>query len=227
MGALVIARLKMFDWRSPVPLFAVAVVHLFFFWVVAMALSHAQYQPPVMKEIVARLIAPPSVAPDAPVIEPPRPKPVTPVRQPKPLPSKPVVTPKVEMPPIDSAPRESAISAPAAPEPPAAQVAQAAAPEESAVVTAPQFDVSYLNNPKPTYPALSRRMGEQGKVVLRVSVSVEGLPTDVRLEASSGFPRLDDAAIRAVRNWRFTPARQGNKPVSASVLVPVRFQQDG
>ncbi|HVK95109.1 MAG TPA: energy transducer TonB [Noviherbaspirillum sp.] len=131
------------------------------------------------------------------------------------------------MPPIDSAPRESAISAPAAPEPPAAQVAQAAAPEESAVVTAPQFDVSYLNNPKPTYPALSRRMGEQGKVVLRVSVSVEGLPTDVRLEASSGFPRLDDAAIRAVRNWRFTPARQGNKPVSASVLVPVRFQQDG
>jgi periplasmic protein TonB len=70
-------------------------------------------------------------------------------------------------------------------------------------------------------------MGEQGKVVLRVSVSAEGLPTDVRVETSSGFPRLDDAAIRAVRTWRFTPAKQSGKSVSASVLVPVSFQQGG
>lgn len=90
-------------------------------------------------------------------------------------------------------------------------------------VTAPRFDAAYLNNPAPTYPPLSRRLGEQGRVLVRVFVNPNGAPTKVQLRESSGHPRLDAAAEEAVRGWRFVPARRGDEPVGAWVLVPITF----
>jgi protein TonB len=94
----------------------------------------------------------------------------------------------------------------------------------SAAVTQPQFDAEYLNNPKPGYPAVSRRLGEEGQVLLRVLVSTQGRPEQIQLLRSSGFPRLDDAAKAAVAQWRFVPARVGSVATAAWVQVPVSFQ---
>ena len=66
-------------------------------------------------------------------------------------------------------------------------------------------------------------MGEEGRVILRVLVNERGLPDDVQLRTSSGFSRLDSVALETVRQWKFVPARRGDTPVSAWVLVPISF----
>jgi protein TonB len=87
----------------------------------------------------------------------------------------------------------------------------------------PRFGAAYLNNPAPTYPPLSRRTGEQGRVLLKVLVSENGLAESVQLDSSSGYEKLDRAAMEAVKKWSFVPAKRSNQPVSAYVLVPVKF----
>jgi periplasmic protein TonB len=106
-----------------------------------------------------------------------------------------------------------------------APVAPAPAPAASSEPepTAPRFDAAYLNNPPPAYPPLSRRLGEEGRVMLRVFVDPTGAPVQVELRASSGHRRLDAAAEAAVRRWRFVPARRGEQPVGGWVLVPIAF----
>ncbi len=81
----------------------------------------------------------------------------------------------------------------------------------------------YLRNPKPGYPAASRRLGEQGTVFLRVFVTVAGEAKRVELKTTSGYPRLDRAALESVQNWKFVPAKRDDRPVDAWVLVPIRF----
>lgn len=93
-------------------------------------------------------------------------------------------------------------------------------------VTGPRFDADYLDNPKPAYPPLSRRMGEEGKAVLRVFVDASGRPGKLEIQHSSGFPRLDQAALQAVAQWHFVPARQGGEALAAWVLVPLVFRLD-
>ena len=90
-------------------------------------------------------------------------------------------------------------------------------------VTPPRFDAAYLDNPAPSYPALARRTREEGRVLLRVLVSADGRAQTVDLARSSGSERLDDAAIEAVRRWRFVPARRGDENIAAHVHVPVVF----
>ncbi len=99
----------------------------------------------------------------------------------------------------------------------------AAAPAPPAPLVAARFDADYLHNPKPVYPPLSRRQGEEGKVLLKVRVSAKGDALDVALAKSSGFPRLDNAAIDAVSRWRFVPAKRGDETVDSSVVVPITF----
>ncbi len=95
-----------------------------------------------------------------------------------------------------------------------------------ATVTAAKYDAAYLNNPKPSYPPLSRRLGEEGKVLLKVRITREGLPSTVDLEKSSSFERLDNAARQAVSRWRFVPAKRGDEAIEASVVVPIVFRLD-
>ena len=99
-----------------------------------------------------------------------------------------------------------------------------AAAETRAVLSTPSnMGASYLNNPAPAYPELSRRTGEQGQVLLRVLVDINGKPSVVELRASSGSGRLDRAALDAVRHWKFVPATQGGEMIAAWVTVPVVF----
>ena len=104
--------------------------------------------------------------------------------------------------------------------------AAAPAPPPPPVVSAARFDAAYLQNPRPNYPPASRRLGEEGKVLLRVRVSAEGQPAAVDLEKSSSFERLDEAARQAVARWRFVPARRGDEAIEATVVVPVVFRLD-
>jgi protein TonB len=148
-------------------------------------------------------------------------KPTLRQEQPPPIKQKPVqrvlATPQpapVEVPTSPPPERRSAVES--TPEPPASTSA--------AEVIPPQFDANYLNNPKPPYPSLSRRLGEEGVVLLRVYVSQAGQPEQVLLAKSSGYERLDASALQAVAGWKFVPARQGKIGIAAWVQVPVSFQ---
>lgn len=117
----------------------------------------------------------------------------------------------------------TAAAAPAPPAPPAPVPAR----EAPVPVVAPRFDAAYLANPIPEYPRISRRMGEEGRVMLRVHVGADGKPLEVTIAKSSGYPRLDEIARDTVlRSWRFVPARQGDQAVAGTVRVPIDFTLD-
>ncbi|MDR2625069.1 MAG: energy transducer TonB [Zoogloeaceae bacterium] len=89
--------------------------------------------------------------------------------------------------------------------------------------TEARFDAAYLKNPKPPYPATSRRLREEGTVHLRVRVLPSGEADQVEIQRSSGFSRLDDSAYKTVLAWRFVPGRQGGEAIISWVVVPIRF----
>lgn len=82
----------------------------------------------------------------------------------------------------------------------------------------------YLMTPKPNYPKAARKRKMEGLVLVAVAVSTDGLPSEIEVEQGSGFDMLDQAAIAAVKGWRFTPARKGDKPVASRVQVPIVFK---
>jgi protein TonB len=92
---------------------------------------------------------------------------------------------------------------------PPTPVAAVPGPATPAAVSAARFDAAYLQNPQPPYPSMSRRLGEEGKVLLKVRVLPDGNPASVDVEKSSSFGRLDEAARQAVARWRFVPAKRG------------------
>jgi periplasmic protein TonB len=119
--------------------------------------------------------------------------------------------------------RPAQVEAPSPP-PPAPSMAAAQVPVP---VTQPIFAADYLDNPSPPYPPVSRRLREEGRVLLRVLVNPGGRADDVQVQSSSGFARLDDAARDTVRQWKFVPAKHGAEAVSAWVLIPVSFKLEG
>ncbi|WP_240327690.1 energy transducer TonB [Dechloromonas sp. HYN0024] len=151
-----------------------------------------------------------------------KPEPAKPLPPPKSPPRKqPVAQPQPVLAVASPAVTSSFAVAPQPPAPPPQPVV--AAPPAPLAVVAARFDADYLHNPKPVYPALSRRMNEEGKVLLKVRVSAQGTALDVAISKSSGFPRLDAAAVDAVGRWRFVPARRGDEAVDSSVIVPITF----
>jgi len=105
-----------------------------------------------------------------------------------------------------------------------APAAASSAGESGPAVPGPYSPAGYQDNPSPEYPALARRLRQQGTSILRVWVSALGLPEQVKLKETSGSRILDQAALEAVRQWRFAPARRGANPVSSWVEVPVTFR---
>jgi periplasmic protein TonB len=85
-------------------------------------------------------------------------------------------------------------------------------------------EVRLLSGAQPDYPSGSRIRSEEGVVIVRITVTPYGTIGDVQLEKSSGYARLDEAALKAVRAWRFAPARRGSEAIASSVLVPVKFE---
>jgi protein TonB len=154
------------------------------------------------------------LAPVAPV-----PQPQQPADKPEP---KPQPDPKQKAKAVPKPVEQSAASTMPSSAPPTTTVVADAAPELEPIV-AVRFDADYLNNPSPKYPALSRRLREQGVVMVRVHVLSDGLPQTVELKSTSGSERLDQAALDAVRQWRFVPAKRGSEAIAAWVVVPISF----
>lgn len=154
----------------------------------------------------------------------PRPKPERkPVEQPQARPVSapaPVAEPAVEPPREAAAPAESPTAAPIAPMPPAVAVQPAAEP----AIEPPRHNAAYLSNPPPPYPLAARRRGIEGTVLVRAEVSAGGECLRVELKKTSGAEILDQAALRAVKGWRFVPAKRGSQALVAWVEVPITFK---
>ena len=149
-------------------------------------------------------------------------------RKPLPAEAPPPVARALPPPPmVSESTAVSPITAPPAPPPAPEVVAESTIASEPPPVIPPRFNADYLQNPAPAYPALARRMHEQGRVLIRVLVSIDGLPERIELKTSSGFTRLDHSALETIRNWKFVPARQGEQKVAAWVVVPITFTLDG
>jgi protein TonB len=157
-----------------------------------------------------------------PVVEPPKP--------PKPKPvhhrPRPVEKPKIIAAPVES-PSPSPIVVPAPPPPPPEPIALAPTPEPVVVVAPPVFNAAYLQNPAPPSPSLSRKLGEQGRVILRVLVNPNGSADKVQLQTSSGYARLDESARETIARWKFVPAKRGSESVADWVLIPINFRLNG
>ena len=163
---------------------------------------------------VERVVVP-EPAPERAIEIPPPPPPQSITEVPVPPPPAPVVVAAPEPQPITPAPA------------PAPQVVQTPQEPEEITMTSQMLSAIYLRNPKPSYPNLSRRLSEQGTVLLRVFVTLAGDAAKVELKESSGFSRLDHAALDAVQNWKFVPAKRGEQPVAAWVVVPIKFSLKG
>jgi protein TonB len=165
------------------------------------------------------------VAPPKPAVPPP---PTAPVRiksapQKKPQPKPKLKVPQIVQTPDEFAPTEQVFTQ--APLLPAANPAEqnARTKTDPAPIVDPDYRASYAHNPAPTYPTAAQSRGWQGKVLLRVLVSAEGLSETVSIEQSSGYDILDESALEAVKKWQFTPAMQGETALASTVLVPIIF----
>ncbi len=78
--------------------------------------------------------------------------------------------------------------------------------------------------PDPIYPKAALDQGLEGAVTLTVTVGPNGEVQDVTVSSSSGHASLDQAAVRAVKRWTFTPGMQKGKPAAGKIKVPFRFQ---
>lgn len=187
-------------------------------------------------EVIAELIEPPRPAVAPPPPEPAKPR-VSHKAAPLPLPvpapmTRPVPAPERPAPaaaPVADLPASSersadVVQAPAHPAPAtAAPAAIVAAPPAPPVVTPPSSDAAYLQNPAPAYPAMSRRLREQGKVVVDVLIGADGSAQQARLKHSSGYDRLDQAALETVQRWRYVPGRKGGVAMAMWFSVPINF----
>jgi protein TonB len=210
---------------------AVVVLHVGFIWALQSGLLMRAVEVIVPAEVLAQFIQP-----SAPKVTPKTPKtPITPIT-PMPLtPPKPVTRAEAKAPapqPLAIAeltPLSNTSNAPtgvttAQPVHIAAAVAVApVAPPAQPAIQLPSSDASYLQNPTPPYPALSRRLNEQGKTTVRVMIGIDGLPQRAEIAKSSGFDRLDQAAMATVMRWRYVPGKRGGTAEAMWFNVPINW----
>ena len=220
--------------RSPVAIAsAVVLLHVGGLAALQSGLLVRAYELVVPVEMLSQIIEPPKPLPLVP--PPPAPPPPEPVRlnkavmlppapqplaiaDPTPAPNAPIVTPAppAPLPPITA--QVAAAPSPAPATPPAAPPAPPAPKVEL-----PRSDADHLNNPVPPYPPVSKRLGEEGTSVVRIYVGADGLPQKAELRTSSGFERLDAAALAAVMKWRFKPGTRGGVAEPMWILQPIPF----
>lgn len=218
----------------------VVVLHGSAWWFFQQSRPAPVITPPEIPEMTVELTSPAPPAP--PVEEPPPPPPppepeapqededavkeppLKPVEKPKPIEKpKPVVKPKPVQKPQPPKPAPPAPAAPAVPAAPTAPAAPAAAPgpiKETAAVSG----LASLGNPPPQYPALALRRNWEGSVGLKIKVLPNGRAGSVEVIKSSGKQALDDAAVDAVRNWKFVPAKRGDTPIEGFATQTIAFK---
>ena len=217
--------------RTPVIITSVVLFHIAALWalhagllqrvvevvVPVMAISQAEPPPPPPKP------PEPVKPPEPPKLTPP-PKTQQPVMTPPPTPQP--LAPATPEPPAVLAASTAAVTAPvvpaaAAPAPP--PPALPPAPAAPAKVELPSSKADYLHNPPPDYPRMSKRLGEQGKVVLKVLIGADGAAQKVELVTSSGFERLDKSALDAAMRWRYVPGKRGGVAEAMWYQIPIQF----
>lgn len=211
--------------RNAVIASGVVLFHVAALWALQSGLLRRAAEVIIPVEILSELIEPPKPAelppPPPPPPEPKRqitktPPPPRPqaIREPRPTPAPNAPTGSVEPPPPPAPP-----APPAPPEPPAPPPAAPAPPS----VQLPSSNADYLQNPKPVYPAMSKRLGEQGKTIVRVLIGVDGLPKQASIRTSSGYERLDEAARTAVMSWRYVPGKRNGVVEPMEFNVPINW----
>jgi protein TonB len=195
----------------------VVLIHVLFIWVLASGLGSKVVEV-VIGPVETRLI---EELPDE--EEPPPPPPE--FDTPPPYVPPPEISIEI---PVDTGP-STAISnvtseRPVAAPPPVA--APAPKPAEPKVVrTPPSTQGRGARVTRPEYPPASRRAGEEGTVMLKAFVTESGKPGQVEVVKSSGFPKLDEAAVKEVeRNWRFVPGKEDGKPAAMWHTFAVTFR---
>ena len=211
--------------RNTLIVSSVVFFHLALLWAVQSGLMRRASEVIVPAEVVVEFIEP-----MAPKETPPRPVPLQPVMVKQAL----TLTPLTQIKAVESlltaiADPTPSSTAPAGVVAPTVVVApQAAAPAVTAPPAPVRFelpssDADYLQNPKPAYPGLSKRLGEQGQVVVRVFIEVNGRAQKAEIKQSSGFERLDQAALSTVLRWRYVPAKRAGVAESMWFNVPINF----
>ena len=201
----------------------VVLLHVGFIWALQSGLVMRAAELIVPVEILTQFIEPP-LPKVTPVL--PQPKPPVPVKQV--VPKAPQVQAQKPLTTVDSTPSANSPSGVTTPQLNPAPVAAAVvvappAPTAPPVIQLPSSDASYLQNPTPPYPPISRRMGEQGKTTVRVLIGVDGQPQRAEIAKSSGFDRLDQAAIATVMRWRYVPGKRGGTPETMWFNVPINW----
>lgn len=175
--------------------------------------------PKPLPVVQVSLVAP--LMPLEPRVAPPPPPKVE--RQPKPVVEKAISAPtpvSVMQPVAEHAVQQAPVAVvPPAPSPPAP-----AQPASEPVIDPPRYNAAYLSNPPPVYPLAARRRGVEGTVLVRAEISAGGECQRAELKKTSGHEMLDNAALEAVKKWRFVPAKRGSQAVIAWVEVPITFK---
>ena len=216
--------------RNALIAIGVVLLHVGALWALQTGLLRRAVEIIVPATLLTEYVSPPApVTQAAPPPPAPAPKPQRPTQVKAPAP-RPAPEP---LPIADTTPSPNAITvspAKADPEPPAPITAAGpatptAAPPAPAApkIELPSSNAAYLQNPAPAYPAISKRMGEQGKVVLRVFISTDGLPQKIEISQSSGFDRLDRQAQATGLRWKFVPGKRNGVPEAMWYLVPINF----
>ncbi len=220
--------------RNLVIIGSVVMFHLAALWALHTGLLKrmAEVVVPVMMISQSEPSPPPPVVKQAEPPKPPPPVNKTPPQQPvmTPPPSPPPVAPAAAAPepaPVLAAPATAAAPATVVntptPAPVAAPTPSASVPAAPAKVELPNSKADYLHNPPPDYPRMSVRRGEQGQVILKVLIGADGVPQKAELQTSSGFERLDKAALDAAMRWRSVPGKRGGVAETMWYLLPMTF----
>jgi len=201
---------------------AVVAAHLGGAWALLQLQPVREAMAEVMPLVVDFIAAPPRPEPERPVPPPPRPAPRPPAPPPPVIAAEPAFEPAPAAMVVPPPPPVQAEPAPAeAGTPTTAAPAPAAPPAPRSI---PASAVSYLDPPAPVYPLASRRLGEQGEVLLKVEIGTDGRARQVLVARSSGSLRLDNAALAAVRAARFNPYTENGVPFAVWTTVPIRFE---
>lgn len=209
------------EWPRWLPSFGLVVLlHATAWW----GFTHfkSEIVPPKPLPVVqVSLLAPP--APPEPRVVPLQPPPPKVERQPKPVVEKAISAP-TPVPVMQPVAEQAAQQAPVAVAPPAPPSPAPLQPAAEPVIEPPRYHAAYLSNPPPAYPLAARRRGVEGTVLVRAEISAGGECQRAELKKTSGHEMLDQAALEAVKKWRFVPAKRGNQAVVAWVEVPITFK---
>ena len=215
--------------RTTVLIGGVVLLHMAGLWALHSGLLKRATEWVIPVAVVSEVPPPP---PPPQIKPPPPPPPALPARPslaptplalaPEPVPQ-PTQTPAAPPTLAATAPVNAPVSA-TAPVAPAPSVVVPAAPAAPTKVDLPTTVADYQVQSQPIYPLMSKRLGEQGRVLVRVLICVDGVPQQAEVHQSSGFSRLDRSAVEAAMRSRYVPFKRGGVPEARWVFAPAVFK---